>query len=404
MKCLLEFQHHIFDNGKPFNIIINNKTYSSDSPPTIFYELNFNYSTEINQNLQHKIFTLKNFTPGLGQRMTITGIKVNGKPYYNFYSFCYFQMENNLYVDNTLKHNATELCFNGNFIFSIEDNINQFLFFPYYYSKQPNDWVSNNVVMECKNPFGCLHGDGDVKPHIESNVQREEPHTNLKYFNEPYSKEFIKGENIDILCLGCSVTQGKSVNYDHRWCTLLQKLSKSRVGNFAVPAAGSETILNNLQCAIKDFKVKKVVILLPNLERQLIRWQWDNLYFNLPTVYTDNDHSGTFYTENFWATISQIANQLKQKTSKKDKEVIQSNKKAIIDIINLCRNKSVELRISSWDPIVYKWLKLNTSKKELLTFFQKIDIGTGAGPTESYPGPRSHSYWIEKNFNQIVTN
>jgi hypothetical protein len=348
-----------------------------------------------------KIFSLKNFIPGKMQSVTILSMKVNGENYTDFHKFCSFEMINNRYVDNRYLKKQNVLCFNGNFYFNIKDNLKQFLFFPYYYSLIEDDFIYNNIMHDCDNPKGCLHGSGGFDR--ENTSSREPSHKNKTWSNVPYNQKILtKGQEIELACFGCSVTYGKSMYKQDCWPQLVSKNIKTKVINFGQPALGADSIYQILKHSLNEFKIKKVIILFPDLKRVLAIFKKSNNFFRLPVVFTKNDHSGTFYNNNFWFNLNEIGRLVSEykKNLNIDSYELYS-KKFILKIKELLIKKEILFLFSSWDKETYSFLETELDKNTLLPYFETIDTTKEAGPYEKFPGSRSHKTWIEKSLNKI---
>ena len=347
-----------------------------------------------------KIFSLKNFVPGKMQSVTILSMKVNGEDYTDFHKFCSFEMINNRYVANRYLKKQNILCFNGDFYFNIKDNLKQFLFFPYYYSSTADDFVYNNIIGDCDNPIGCLHGSGGFGENhqLESKIIRESDHKNKTWSNLPYDqKNLKKGQEIELACFGCSVTYGKSILKQDSWPQLISKNTQTNVINFGQPALGADSIYQILKNSLDEFKIKKVIILFPDLNRILAIFKKLNYFFRLPLVLIKNDHSGTFYHNNFWFNLKEIIILVREykKNLKVDSYTLNSET-FIIKIKELLIKKEIPFLFSSWDKETYTFLELVLDRNNLLPFFETIDTSKEAGPYEKFPGPLSHKEWIKK--------
>ena len=383
----LSFEISINDNGsallsEPKDILHNN---------IIDKKITYNFNDPVDKI---KIFSLKNFIPGKMQSVTILSMKVNGENYIDFHKFCSFEMIGNRYVDNLYLKKQNVLCFNGDFYFNIKDNLKQFLFFPYYYSSNENDFIYNNVVHDCDNPIGCLHG-----------MVREPPHKNKTWSNLPYDqKNLTKGQEIEVACFGCSITYGKSIYKQECWPQLISKNIKTKIINFGQPSLGADSIYQILKNSLDEFKIKKVIILFPDLNRMLAVFKKSNNFFRLPLVFTKNDHSGTFYTNNFWFSLKEIGVLIGEckKNLKLDSYSYKSNSKNfILKIKELLAQKEIPFLFSSWDKETYSFLELELNKNNLLPFFETIDTSEEAGPYEKFPGPLSHKEWIKKSLMKL---
>jgi len=392
----LSFEISINDKGSKLIIESNNSSYENNN--VINKKIIYDFNNPVDKI---KIFSLKNFIPGKMQSVTILSMKVNGENYVDFYKFCSFEMINNRYVDNLYLKKQNVLCFNGNFYFNIKDNLKQFLFFPYYYSLIEDDFIYNNIMHDCDNPIGCLHGSGGFDRKDTSS--REPGHKNKTWSNVPYNKKNLtKGQEIELACFGCSVTYGKFMHKQDCWPQLVSKNIKTKVINFGQPALGADSIYQILKHSLNEFKIKKVIILFPDLKRVLAIFKKSNHFFRLPVVFIKNDHSGTFYDNNFWFNLNEIGRLVSEykKNLNIDSYELYS-KKFILKIKEILIKKEIPFLFSSWDKETYSFLETELDKNTLLPYFETIDTTKEAGPYEKFPGSQSHKTWIEKSLNKI---
>lgn len=396
----LSFKISIDDKGFPLSIKTDDILYENNN--IINKKITYDFNNPVDKI---KIFSLKNFIPGKMQNVTILSMIVNGENYVDFHNFCSFQMINNRYVDNLYLKKQNVLCFNGDFYFNIKDNLKKFLFFPYYYSSTEDDFIYNNIIHDCDNPIGCLHGSGGVDGHqLKNAIIRETDHKNKTWSNLPYDqKNLKKGKEIEIACFGCSVTYGKSIYKKDCWPQLISKNIKTEAINFGQPALGADSIYQILKHSLNEFKIKKIIVLFPDLKRALAIFKKSNNFFKLPLVFIKNDHSGTFYHNNFWFTLKEIGRLVSEYKKKTNIDSYESNsKKFIIKIKELLTKKEIPFLFSSWDKETYSFLETKLNKDNLMPYFETIDTGDEtAGPYEKFPGPLSHKNWIEKSLNKI---
>lgn len=391
-----------------FEISIKDKGYALSLEPSdilhnniIIKRITYDFNNPVDRV---KIFSLKNFVPGKMQSVTILSMKVNGENYTDFHKFCSFEMINNRYVDNRYLKKQNILCFNGDFYFNIKDNLKQFLFFPYYYSSTEDDFIYNNIIHDCDNPIGCLHGSGGVNgDQLENIIIREPYHKNKTWSNLPYDqKNLKKGQEIELACFGCSVTYGKSIHKKDTWPQLISKNIKTKIINFGQPALGADSIYQILKNSLNEFKIKKVIILFPDLNRILAIFKKSNNFFRLPLVFIRNDHSGTFYHDNFWFSLKEIGILVNEYKKNLKLDSYESNSKTfILKIKELLIKKEISFLFSSWDKETYAFLELTLDRNNLLPFFETIDTSKEAGPYEKFPGPLSHKEWIKKSLMKL---
>ena len=347
-----------------------------------------------------KIFSLKNFIPGKMQSVHIISMKVNNENYTDFHKFCGFEMIGNQYVENVYLKKQNVLCFNGDFYFDIQDNLEQFLWFPFYHSDVQDDFINNNLLVECQNILGCLHGNGGgTSEQLQLKFEREATHLH-QWQNYPYDPHFLtKGKQVDVACFGCSVTYGKSIGRKFAWPALMEEKKQKNHINLGQPAMGADSIYQNLKHSLNEFEIKKVIVLFPDLYRMCSIIEKANRFFRIPqTLKVSNDHTGTFHTQNFWFNRSEIGRSTGDSRKKilNGKDLKDYNKEFILLIKNLLLSKKIPFLFSSWNEETYTFLKSQIGETNMLPFFEIIDHGEDIGPYERYPGKLSHKNWVEK--------
>jgi hypothetical protein len=319
-----------------------------------------------------KVFSVKGFQQAKDQSIEVTALKLNGRPYQDFYDFCTFD------ANGELMERQNVICFDGDFYMDCSDR-DRTKFFSLYYSSKPDDFVYWNQFIDCVDDFGC--------------IPNEQPHTNT-WSNVPYNlNEAVKGQHIDVACFGCSVTHGTAISKKKRWSSLLDNGLK--VVNFGLSAGGIDSIFSNIKHGLTEFQIKSVIMLLPNMERRIMRLHNNGNHYRIPvTVNTDLDA----IWPNIWFKDNDLIDSIKrtQDTIMEDKENLYS-KRIIIDMVQHLEDRRVPYLVSSWDESCYEFICDNIGDDRIMTYFEKVDVGVDG----KHHGPLSHEQWIDNNQEKI---
>ena len=373
MDIELKFNLEIKNNGFP--LIINDVCITQDY-------LSVEKITTIDELLNNdkiKIFSVSNIVQGKHQNINVKSFELNGRLYEDFYDFCSFNMIDNKSVEDALLKKQNIICFNGDFYFDCS-NKNKIKYFSTYYSAVEDDFIFWNGFIDCDNEYGCLKGE---TPHINS------------WSNVPYDiKKIKKNDIIDVACYGCSVTYGHGVSKKHIWPSLLKNYPNNLI-NFGCSAGGIDTIYNNFKNSLKEFTLKKVIILLPNLERRFLTLSKGGYFFRIPiTVNIDLDA----ILPNIWFSDEY----LKEEIKKIENQIVldknnEYSKNILKNLLELLAERNIPSLISSWDKDCYEVLKTVVERDNLLTYFDRIDSAVDG----LHHGPLSHQQWIVENKNKL---
>ena len=209
----------------------------------------------------------------------------------------------------------------------------QHSWFPFSYSKKPNDSIiMNGVHGRCPN-VSC----------------REDCQENNKDYWKNFIKDDVISKEIDIGCFGCSFTYGSFLQEDVTWPYLLQQSLQRPTGNFGVPGGGADACLTNIINAYDQFKIKIAIVLFPVMHRRLLKFQSKGFYFQMPIGPHSSWPFDEFLAQNYFdrSFIIDKIEQVKRQISS-DIEHVYSKEK-IIEIKDFCEEKSIALYTSSWD-------------------------------------------------------
>jgi hypothetical protein len=225
------------------------------------------------------------------------------------------------------------------------DKIAQSNWFPTYYSKHKNDYISvNGVHYRCE------------KLKCEEDCQKNNPNY---WANNRIINDLIDNIDIDIACYGDSFTFGQMLPKEKSWPHLLSEILKIKTFNFGVPAGGIDVCFLNFKKSIEDFQIKKAIFLLPNIQRKLLRFKLGSNYFKFPIVakidwqYPDNIATSLGITPSL---MNNKINNIK-KLITDDLKMFNYNKKIIQKILKLSKQNHTEVFFSSWSEDTYKLLK-----------------------------------------------
>ena len=262
------------------------------------------------------------------------------------------------------------------------DKIGRSSWFPTYYSKNKNDYISvNGVHYRCEN-IKC-----------EESCQKNNPNywSNNKIIDISISNSI----DIDIACYGDSFTFGQMLPENKAWPQLLSTNLKIKTFNFGVPAGGIDVCYLNFKKSIEDMHIKKAIFLLPNLQRKILRFKIGSNYFRLP-VFANLD----------WEHSNDVANYLginpslmiiKIKNIKKeivdDLKIINYNKKIIQKIIKLSKLNNIKVFFSSWSKDTYKILKEKKSINLLPMF--NLHWFPERTANNMHPTYKHYAKWVE---------
>jgi len=267
-----------------------------------------------------------------------------------------------------------------------EDKIKQHKWFPYSVSHSQKDFViQNGVHLRCPD-WKC-----------DESCQQDNP----KYW-ENFSVDDILSETPEtpeIGCFGCSFTFGSFLQVVDTWPYLLGKQLGKRIGNFGVPGGGADACLVNLQAAHKKFAIKTAIVLLPSLQRKLLEFEINGLFFQMPI----GPHSDWPYDKNISKSyfdkktiLEKIQNIKKDLTT--DKDQIYSKKK-ILALINYCAKNSIKLFVSSWDDETYNFIK--TIDVQTLPYYNMASSIERAGDG-NHPCRAQNAIWVSKIYSKIL--
>jgi hypothetical protein len=236
----------------------------------------------------------------------------------------------------------------------------------------------------------------DIRPY------RGDPRTSVKkYLNRPHH-DYRIDKIYDFACFGCSVTYGDGLSVKDVWGNLLS----ADPLNLAVPSLGLDGIFLNLKNALDKFRFEKIIILLPNFERRLVRLKLAAMdaVCRIPVnaVSMDWHHSRIKHWAWDMMGVQHDRSDLeewKQTYIKKCRDMILQQdggsgySKRIFDrLIGLLVNSGKEFYLSSWDEEMFAHLRDRVDGDRILPFFRRMDTALD----NTHPGPESHRQWVQQ--------
>ena len=166
--------------------------------------------------------------------------------------------------------------------------------------------------------------------------------------------------------------------------------------NLGVPAGGIDQIfLNCIEIVRRKTNFKKMIILLPNFGRKLVRIKKFNNYFNFLTTLSSCRNLSKEPAFNIYFSQKEI-----EKIAKKsERDLINPNhikrdNRILKRLIEFLAKEKVDFKISSWCPDTYKFLEKITKKEKLLPMFNK-ERDTSVGIDGQHPAEKIHEKWVK---------
>lgn len=334
-----------------------------------------------------KIFWVDGFDAGLDQKIIIKEMKINDRPVEtaSFFNLLDFFVRDNNFVSDRQIDNCHEICFNGELLLAVEKNRDRLFWCPYYYSGKKDDFVFMNYrpddYISDVGPQGGGQGISKLKD----------------YRNIPHN-EYDVDKIYDVAVFGCSVTYGTFLETKNFWSNLLSKNSL----NLAVPGLGVDGIFLNLKNSLKKFKFEKIIILLPNFERRLLRVRLfeSSEFCRIPITALDWAHSrfkGWAWDQVGVHVSQEQVGQWKKQYNKQFINLLRDEKciygKRVFSLLlSLCNSTNKKFYFSSWDQEAYDHIVDTVDMSNILPFFKTSD----RAKDNVHPGVRSHAAWANE--------
>lgn len=368
----------------------SNKTHRiiNDDPVIV----NFSCDLDINSPIEKiKIISFSDFNSTAHQIIKIKDVMLNGKMQSNndFFNLFSLQTQKNLYTKDQTIENCYEVAFNGCLSLDVKKNKERIFWSPWYKSKKRNDFVfQNSLLAEFNEDPDLISWSYDTR-------------TSRKIFRNIPHHDYDSTKMFDIASFGCSVTYGTALKKQECWPNILS----DNVINFGLPGLGIDGIFLNLQNALKKFNFRRVIILLPNLERRIVRYYNPNddsvIRVSVTASTSDWEHNSFKHWAWGLAGIQFDLEQLK-KWKKQHQKVAMSlvmddnniySLKILDRLIKLMNSSKIPCYISSWNENTYNELTKRISTPKLLPMFQSL--GDRARDNQ-HPGFNSHRNWVDQ--------
>ena len=228
------------------------------------------------------------------------------------------------------------------------------------------------ICLNCQSDYGC--GTLDSCEHS--------PKWRMFKFEEYFTKD-----HYDFLSIGCSVSYGSEIKKSDTWRSHLPNSI-----DLSVPGIGIDAIWHNLKYLVSQDKVdfKKIVILLPNIDRKSFRILKDKTYFNF--IHTGHDENNP--NPNFAFNPRQMDKLMeKQKRYLVMKGEIYGGRilNRFVDWLN--RSGRENIYVSSWDSLAFDTLVKKVKNKDLV--LPKFDVDHDPDESIVHPSPGAHKKWLE---------
>lgn len=313
--------------------------------------------------------------------INIDKFTINDYEVHDFYNLLEFKMEKNFYVTNTTLKNISRINFNGTLFVDLDKHKDRFTWFNFTFSKNKKNIIFNNGILNCKNEYGCIGSN-------KKNCLHDPPWKMFRY------EQQIGDKNFDYIALGCSITAGTGIKKTKSWPYLLAR--NSSLLNLGVPAGGIDQIfLNCIEIVRRKTNFKKMIILLPNFGRKLVRIKKFNNYFNFLTTLSSCRNLSKEPAFNIYFSQKEI-----EKIAKKsERDLINPNHikrdyRILKRLIEFLAKEKVDFKISSWCPDTYKFLEKITKKEKLLPMFNQ-ERDTSVGIDGQHPAEKIHEKWVK---------
>ena len=243
--------------------------------------------------------------------------------------------------------------------------------FPYSYSNNKADIIYKNSQLNCQSEYGC-----GTMPNCE-----HRPKWRMFNFDEYFQKD-----SYDYLTMGCSVSYGSEIKKKLTW---RHQLPNSI--DLSVPGIGIDAIWHNLKYLMGQDRVKfrKIIILLPNIERKTFRVIRNGLFFNF--IRTQQDENNPHHNFAF------RPNEMKTLLESQIRYLVLHGKDYGMKMLTrfmewLTYLEADNIHVSSWDDLVFEKLSKKIKKENLI--IKKFPQDHMPDPSIKHPSPQAHQKWL----------
>ena len=339
---------------------------------------------------QVPLLSVTGFTPGLHQCLRILSLEIGGldiDPHSYFDLLCLRARGNPHIADRTIDH-CHEICLDGELALEAARHRDRLFWMPYYHSERRDDFVFSNYLLNDYGPGPRYYA--------------SDPRTSRKVYGNRPHHDVDANTHYDHACFGCSVTYGTGLEIRHTWPSLLPGSTL----NLAVPRLGIDGIFLNVKNALKQFKFKHMILLLPNFERRLLRVRLNhtNTWCRIPLTFGHGEVQWHHTPFKNWAWKGkgvhhnrEIIDRWRQLFVRKSMAVLKDTncvygKRMLDRLLKLCEGSGVGYHVSSWSEEVYEHLQDRLPRETLLPFFDHKDVAVD----NNHPGANSHRAWVDQ--------
>lgn len=373
------------DPAIPIQPAQSNQIFLQDQPQVILLRAELDY-----HNLPDHISILSvgAIPVGSGARIQITQVRINGEDTEDSIGLFRFQVRGTPYVQDHTQTNTWEIAHSGRLELVVRQNRDRLCWCPAYHSATRAGFVFDNSLLNWPTESPEIRPyQGDPRPRHR--VWQNQPH--LPQDPAP---------TYPLAVFGCSITWGTGMPYPQTWSPLIEPGTL----NLATPGAGWDSVLLNLVAAESQFRWDRTCILLPNLQRRVVRLPvsmtggWARIPVGISTL--DWFHTqfkrwawrraGTLHTT---AEIEQWRRSWEHTALRVITEPAQPRALRLLHrMIRHLASRGRPYWFSSWDTEAYSVLQQSLAPEHLLPPFQQTDHCQD----RLHPGPESHRRWAEQ--------
>ena len=251
------------------------------------------------------------------------------------------------------------------------------------------------------------------KPGYEDNVENLRTYPE-DYIEFRYNNTGFRGPNIldyptdkKIVCVGCSMTEGEGVKYEHTWPAQLQERIKEKL-NIEIPvfnlgkrSAGTATIFRILHGLVQQRGIEPdvVIVLLPEFDRhELIYDNWEGFFRVFPEFEDPKD------------IRKQLSHEWYKGTNDKTSFYIWLQQYFLIKYF--LKSHNIFSVLSSWSPDCNDFLKVFDPDFNLcgnITNWNNMDENNEFGGIDVandyyHPGPMGYKLFVDNLEKTLFTN
>ena len=386
MLIRFTIQARCVHSGKDYVISVGRHSHTIDRDRDINFEVEHDYRGQD----QLDLLSLSGVTAGLRQQVSVIGITRNDMDFGDWRSYCVFEIGDNPYVENKKMDRCFELCFNGTLRLDIKQFREQFERTDYYHSERRDDFVFDNrhLSVNDAHDYWCYR-DACGDPVTWDRTHRPSRH----HDNQPYLPEYREQRHYRYGTFGCSFTRGTSLARGEEWPALLHRDAPAVI-NLAEGGLGVDGILLNLARALEEFRMDRVIILFPNLERRILRLFRDPWHLRVPLTVAVMDRDLPPEEDQMYMSRSQWADiKAKFRHDLMSGLLVRRSQRIIAKLVRLLGDRGVPAWYSSWHPDTYRYLQSLDLGSALLPEFPANDHGA---PDGHHPSAQAHQRWIHE--------